>query len=111
MYDAFSVYTKDDMILIFNHVNRLQEAGQLNLSFEALKVNATKMKLISEAFRSRAPIRKALKTQCLGNPALCSHAEPSSRLGSAAFTQAVYQNDRVAWFSLQPPGETTVRLP
>ena len=87
----------------------MQGAG-LEKGLDAMQVNATKTKLMSEAFRSRGPIRRALKTQCLANPALCSHAEPSSRIGSAAFAQTVYQNDRMAWFSLQPPGETAVRL-
>lgn len=80
-------------------------------TFDASTANATKAKLISEAFRARGPIRKALKTQCLGNPRECSHAEPSSRLSSIAFTKAVYQNDKTAWFSLQPPGDTTVNTP
>ena len=76
--------------------------------FDRESFKSMKTKLISEAFRSRAPIRKALKTQCLADPKQCSHAEPSSRLSSTAFSKVVHENDKAAWFSLQPPGDTNV---
>lgn len=89
--------------------HHLLQGSNLTAKFDPRAFNATKTKLVSEAFRSRAPIRKALKQQCLASPDQCSHTEPSSRLSNAAFSELVHKNDMAAWFSLQPPGDTNVQ--
>ena len=78
-------------------------------SFDAQRWNATKVMLISEAFRPRAvPIRKVLKAQCLQHSEECIHAEPQQYSDSLAFSKAVFLSDISAWFSLQTPGDSAV---
>jgi len=51
--------------------------------FDARACNASKTKLMAEAFRPRvAPLCKALKAQCLERPKECSHMEPTLQRSS-----------------------------
>lgn len=89
----------------------LQAIGKAR-SIDSASMSRMKTRTVSEAFRARAPLRKLLRSQCMKHADQCVHMEPQMlhSHNAGAFSQTVMQNDKSAWFSLQPPGDSAASL-
>lgn len=90
----------------------LQSSPHWAPKFDPEEVLAGKTKLAAVAMRARTPLRKALRANCLAQPTKCTHADPPAIIhrDGPAFAATVFELFQDAWFCLQPPGDTAVRL-